>query len=91
MLYSISMDTETLTREEAIYLNEQDMLDEESAIILAENERAELWLDEGYCEGCAYGDNLFIGCFECDIHSGKRHCVAGDCWGGPCLTEYEVS
>ncbi len=82
------MDTETT--EEAAYLANERWLDQESAVILSENVRRDEMLAEGYCEDCASGYNLFIGCGECGVHSTKRICMHNDCHGSLCLTEYDV-
>ena len=87
MTYNRGMDTETL--EETTYWDNQQWLDQESDLILDENDRRERWLDEGYCDDCASGHNLFIGCQECGVHSTKRICMHNDCHGTYCITEYE--
>lgn len=81
------MDTDTA---EDRYLADQRWLNQESRVILEENKRREAMLSEGYCDDCASGYNLFIGCGECGIHSTKRICMHNDCHGSLCLTEYDT-
>ncbi len=79
-----------LTPEEERYLDEQKWLAWESKRILEENEKAEQMLAAGYCADCASGFNLYCGCYECEVHSGKRICMHPRCQAGPCVTEYDL-